>query len=247
MMKLSCIIVEDIQIAADFLRKFCEKSELIDVKGHFLNVADALEFLDKERVDLLFLDIEMPGANGFDLLDSLTYSPKIILTTSKTEYAFDAFQYHVNDYLKKPFTYKRFLEAIQKLQQSITPAENAISQPAVAQPAATPAQPSPDTDFIFIKAEDKLIKLKKDDILFLESMRDYVKFVTPVKSYITYSTLKNMEEKLLGPIFMKVHRSYIINITKIDDIRGNTIYLLGNQVPIGKGHKEEVAARLNIL
>ena len=109
-------------------------------------------------------------------------------------------------------------------------------------PAATT-----DTDFLFIKAEDKLIKLKKDDILFLESMRDYVKFVTPAKNYITYSTLKNMEEKLIGPNFIKVHRSYIVNINKIDDIRGNTIYLLGNQIPIGKGHKEEVAARLNIL
>lgn len=244
-MKLTCIIVEDIQIAADFLRKFCEKSDMVEVKGHFLNVADALEFLDREKVDLLFLDVEMPGATGFDLLDSLTYSPKIILTTSKTEYAFDAFQYHVNDYLKKPFTYKRFLEAIHKLQhqtQNPEPASAPVAQQAVPNTAQVT-----DTDFLFIKAEDKLVKIKKDDILFLESMRDYVKFVTPGKSYITYSTLKNMEEKLIDPIFLKVHRSYIVNITKIDDIRGNIIYLLGNQIPIGKGHKEEVAARLNIL
>jgi DNA-binding LytR/AlgR family response regulator len=241
-MKLSCIIVEDIQIAADFLRKFCEKSDLVEVKGHFMNVADALEFLDQERVDLLFLDVEMPGANGFELLDRLTYSPMIILTTSKTEYAFNAFQYHVNDYLKKPFTYKRFLEAIQKLQQQAADTGPAPS------PTPTPHTPSqPDSDFLFIKAEDKLIKLKKDDILFLESMRDYVKFVTSGKSYITYSTLKNMEEKLIGQTFLKVHRSYIVNINKIDDIRGNTIYVLGNQIPIGKGHKEDLATRLNIL
>jgi DNA-binding LytR/AlgR family response regulator len=241
-MKLSCIIVEDIQIAADFLRKFCEKSDLVEVKGHFLNVTDALEFLDRERVDLLFLDIEMPGANGFDLLDRLTYSPMIILTTSKTEYAFNAFQYHVDDYLKKPFTYKRFQEAIQKLQLK------AAAVLAPASPAPAPAATAlADPDFLFIKAEEKLIKLKKDDILFLESMRDYVKFVTPAKSYVTYSTLKNMEEKLIGPNFLKVHRSYIVNINKIDDIRGNTIYLLGNQIPIGKGHKDEVTARLNIL
>jgi len=239
-LKTTCIIVEDIKIAADFLRKFCEKSDLVEVKGHFLNVADALEFLDEEKVDLIFLDVEMPGANGFDLLDRITYSPMIILTTSKTEYAFDAFQYHVNDYLKKPFTYKRFLEAIQKLQQP-------GPDPAPAQPVPAAAAQAADSEFLFIKSEDKLIKLKKDDILFLESMRDYVKFVTPGKSYITYSTLKNMEEKLNGPTFLKVHRSYIVNITKIDDIRGNTIYLLGNQVPIGKGHKEDLATRLNIL
>ena len=243
-MKLSCIIVEDIQIAADFLRKFCEKSDLVEVKGHFLNVADALEYLDHERVDLLFLDIEMPGASGFDLLDRLTYSPMIILTTSKTEYAFNAFQYHVDDYLKKPFTFKRFQESIQKLQQKVSTAQ-ALAAPAA--PAFPTSVASAETDFLFIKAEDKLIKLKKDDILFLESMRDYVKFVTPARNYITYSTLKNMEEKLIGANFLKVHRSYIVNITKIDDIRGNTIYLLGNQIPIGKGHRDEVASRLNIL
>ena len=237
-MKLSCIIVEDIQIAADFLRKFCEKSDLVEVKGHFLNVMDALEYLDQERVDLLFLDVEMPGANGFELLDRLTYSPMIILTTSKTEYAFNAFQYHVNDYLKKPFTYKRFIEAIGKLQQ----------QPAETSPTPQlPVSLQTDAEFLFIKADDKLTKIRKDDILFLESMRDYVKFVTPSRNFMTYSTLKNMEEKLNGQTFLKVHRSYIVNLSKIDDIRGNTIYILGNQIPIGKGHKEDLEARLNIL
>ena len=245
-MKTTCIIVEDIQIAADFLKKFCEKSGLVDVKGHFLNVSEALAFLDEHKPDLIFLDVEMPDANGFELLDSLTYDPKIILTTSKTEYAFDAFQYNVNDYLKKPFTYKRFLEAVQKIQSSqiapIQPAATAATATATASPST-----SPDIDFLFIKADEKLVRLKKDDILFMESMRDYVKFVTPGKTYITYSTLKSMEEKLAGPSFLKVHRSYIININKIDDIRGNTIYVQGNAIPVGKGHKEELAARLNIL
>jgi DNA-binding LytR/AlgR family response regulator len=237
-MKTTCIIVEDIQIAADFLKKFCEKSGLIEVKGHFLNSASALEFLEGSKVDLLFLDIEMPGATGFELLDRLTYSPMIILTTSKTEYAFDAFQYHVTDYLKKPFTYKRFLEAIQKIQKP---------EPAPTPVSPLPAPSLPDIDFLFIKAEDKLIKLIKDDIFFIESMRDYVKFVTASRNYTTYSTLKNLEEKLNGGKFLKVHRSFIVNINKIDDIRGNTIYLQGNQIPIGKGHKDELARRLNIL
>lgn len=235
-MKTTCIIVEDIQIAADFLIKFCEKSDLIDVKGHFLNVADALAFLDECQTDLIFLDVEMPGASGFELLDRLKYAPRVILTTSKTEYAFDAFQYNVSDYLKKPFTYKRFLESLQKIQ-------------AATAPSGVPPPPplTIDTDFLFIKAEEKLIKLKKEDILYIESMRDYVKFVTPARTYITYSTLKNMEERLAGQIFLKVHRSYIININKIDDIRGNTVYVQGSAIPVGKGHKDELAARLNIL
>lgn len=246
-MKITSIIVEDIQIAADFLKKFCEKSDLVEVKGHFLNVTDALEYLDKDRVDLIFLDVEMPGATGFDLMDRLTYSPKIILTTTKTEYAFDAFQYNVSDYLKKPFSYKRFMESIQKI-SAADAAAAAAATPAPAAPTATPAgEITAEQGALFIKAEGKLVKLNQEDIVFIESMRDYVKFVTPVHKYVTYSTLKNLEEKLSKTTFLKVHRSYIVNINKIDDIRGNTIYLQGNQIPIGKGHKEEVIRRLNIL
>ncbi|MBS1563924.1 MAG: response regulator transcription factor [Bacteroidetes bacterium] len=250
-MKITSIIVEDIQIAADFLKKFCEKSELVEVKGHFLNVTDALEYLDKDRVDLIFLDVEMPGATGFDLMDRLTYSPRIILTTTKTEYAFDAFQYNVSDYLKKPFSYKRFLESIQKISKTDQPSA-APAQPAPAPPSSA-AAPAPSGEMtmeqgaLFIKAEGKLVKLNPDDIVFVESMRDYVKFVTPQNKYVTYSTLKNLEEKLSKATFLKVHRSYIVNINKIDDIRGNTIYIQGNQIPIGKGHKDEVLKRLNIL
>ena len=230
---MTCIIVEDIQMAADILTKFCEKSGLVKVKGHFLNVSDALTFLDDNKVDLIFLDVEMPGATGFDLLDNLTFTPKIILTTSKTEYAFNAFQYHVDDYLKKPFTYKRFVESLQKVQKESTPSLN-------------PA-PTKEADHLFIKVETKLVKVIVNDILYLESMGDYVRFVTPTKKYVTLNTMKNLEEKLSKETFLKVHRSYIINIPRIDDVQGNTIYIQGNQVPIGKGHREEVLKRLNIV
>ena len=227
---MTSIIVEDIQMAADFLRKFCEKSGLVEVRGHFLNVADALQFLDKENVDLIFLDVEMPGATGFELMDSLTYRPKVILTTSKTEYAFDAFQYHVDDYLKKPFTYKRFLESIEKIQKVGATQEVSI-----------------ETDHLFIKVDTKLVKLMNNDILYVESMGDYVKFVTAEKKYVSLNTLKNLEEKLSKKDFLKVHRSYIVNITKIDDLQGNTVYINGNAIPIGKAHKEDVMKRLNII
>src|SRR2546423_1374698 len=170
---MTCIIVEDIQMAADILRKFCEKSGLLKVEGHFLNVADALAFLDDNKVELIFLDVEMPGATGFDLLDNLTFNPKIILTTSKTEYAFNAFQYHVDDYLKKPFTYKRFFEAVEKIQKQEPPAQVA----------------SKESDHLFIKVDTKLIKLQNHDILFVESMGDYVRFVTAAKKYVTLNTL----------------------------------------------------------
>jgi len=230
MKTIKSIIVEDIQVAADFLRKFCEKSGKVDVLGHFLNVEDALGFLNQNVVDLIFLGVEMPGATGFDLLDRISYSPKVILTTSKTEYAFNAFQYNVADYLKKPFTYQRFLESIAKIEVTSDIAAAKVDQ-----------------DHLFIKVDTKLIKLQNTDILFVESMGDYVKFVTPNKKYVTLNTIKNLEEKLDKATFLKVHRSYLVNLTKIDDLDGNILLIQGNQVPISKGHREEVLKRLNII
>ena len=154
----------------------------------------------------------------------------MILTTSKTEYAFDAFQYHVDDYLKKPFTYKRFLESIEKIQK-----------------VGATTEVSVEADHLFIKVDTKLVKLMNNDILYVESMGDYVKFVTPEKKYVSLNTLKNLEEKLSKSSFLKVHRSYIVNITKIDDLQGNTVYINGNAIPIGKAHKDDVMKRLNII
>lgn len=229
-MNLTCVIVEDLQVAADYTKKCCEKSGMVDVKEHFTNVKEALEFLNQNSVDLLFLDVEMPGATGFDLLDQLAYVPTVILTTSKPEYAFDAFEYNVTDFLKKPFTYQRFLEALQKVTAQRESSSATVSD-----------------DHIFIKTDGKLVRLNNEDILFIESMGDYVKFVTTDKKYITHNTIKNLEEKINRESFMKVHRSYIINISKIDDIRENDLYIKGNEIPVSKAHKPEVLKRLNII
>lgn len=231
-MNLNCIIVEDLAVAAEYTRKCCEKSEQLDIKGVFKNVEEALAFLNVEQVDLIFLDVEMPGANGFELLDQLSYAPKVVLTTSKQEYAYNAFEYHVTDFLKKPFTYQRFMEALQKV----------IDQHQVEELPSAPVQ-----DYIFIKSDGKLVRLNNEDILYIESMGDYVKFVTNEKKYITHHTIKGLEEKINKEFFMKVHRSYIINITKIDDIRENDLYIRGNEIPISKAHKSDVLKRLNII
>jgi DNA-binding LytR/AlgR family response regulator len=230
-MSWTAVIVEDLQVAADYLAKCCEKSGVVEVKAHFPNVAEALDYLNKNSVDILFLDVEMPGATGFELLDQLAYYPKVFLTTSKQEYAYDAFEYNVTDFLKKPFTYQRFQEALNKLTTS--GGDSGVSSTA--------------TDHIFIKSDGKLVRLNNDDILFIESMGDYVKFVTNDKKYITHNTIKNLEEKVNRQSFIKVHRSYIINITKIDDIRENDLFIKGHEIPISKAHKAEVLKRLNII
>lgn len=229
-MNLTCVIVEDLQVAADYLKKCCEKSGQVSVMGHFPNVQEALKFLNENSVDILFLDVEMPGATGFDLLDQLAYVPKVVLTTSKPEYAYDAFQYNVSDFLKKPFTYQRFQEALQKVNVQRESSSATV-----------------DEDHIFIKTDGKLVRLNNDDILYIESMGDYVKFVTADKKYITHNTIKNLEEKISKESFMKVHRSYIINISKIDDIRENDLFIKGNEIPVSKAHKPEVLKRLNII
>ncbi len=233
-MNVSCIIVEDLQVAADYLAKCCEKSGQVKVNGHFTNVSDALKYLNEHTVDLIFLDVEMPGATGFELLDQLAYSPKVILTTSKPEYAYDAFEHNVTDFLKKPFTYQRFTDALKKLSLPLpSEKDNMITETGI--------------DHIFIKADGKLIRLNNIDILYIESMGDYVKFVTSDKKFVTHNTLKNLEEKINKSDFMKVHRSYIINIHKISNLRENDLFISGKEIPISKAHKQEVLKRLNII
>ena len=229
---MKCIIVEDLPIAADFLHRFCVQCEMLDVAGVFPDAESALAFLDQNRVDLIFLDVEMPGATGFELLDQLSYEPKVILTTSKAEYAYDAYQYFVDDFLKKPFSYKRFLEALEKV------------RPVARKQTSTELLTK---EYLFIKVDQKVVKLKNDDILFIESMGDYVRFVTHAKKYTVLTTLKNLDQKLDQNIFLKVHRSYIVNMSQIDDLQGNIIFIKEQEVPIGKAHKEEVMSRLDII
>ena len=236
-MSLSCIIVEDLQVAANYLIKCCEKSNLVEVKGHFTNVPDALLFVNENTVDLIFLDVEMPGPNGFELLDQIAFLPKIILTTSKKEYAYDAFEYKVTDFLKKPFTYERFLEALRKVQAAPNP-------PAAENTTVTETEAS---DHIYIKSDGKLIRLSNDSILFIESMGDYVKFVTADKKYVTHNTIKNLEDKVNKHHFLKVHRSYIVNLHKIDDMRENCLFIGGAEIPVSKAFRPIVISRLNIL
>ncbi|MEO8582329.1 MAG: LytTR family DNA-binding domain-containing protein [Flavitalea sp.] len=227
---ISCVIIEDLKVASDYLAKCCIKSGEVELKGSFPDVHQALEFLNQNTVDVLFLDVEMPGATGFELLDNLTYSPKVILTTSKEEYAYNAFQYNVADFLKKPFTYKRFTEALEKVTGKT---EKSLVGNTV--------------NHLFIKSDGKLIRLNNDDILFIESLGDYVRFVTSNKKYVTHNTIKNLEDKVNKECFMKVHRSYIINLQKIDDIRENDLFINGIEIPISKSLRADVMKRLTIL
>jgi DNA-binding LytR/AlgR family response regulator len=228
-MKLRCIIVEDEPLARSFLEKFCNRSGMLTVAGLFPNAEEALAFLKNNEVDIIFLDVEMPGINGFQLLDQLVYMPRIVLTSSKTEYAYTAFEYNVTAYLKKPIQYNRFIDSINKIRESLN---------------NNTAEHNPED--IFIKSDGKFVRLSYEDILFIESVGDYVKYVTTAKKYITHSTLRAIEEKMDKRFFLKVHRSYIVNIRKIKDIQDHTLVIEGSVIPISKTHKAEVMERLRI-
>jgi DNA-binding LytR/AlgR family response regulator len=229
-MKPKAIIVDDEPLARSFLERYCEKNGNLEVAGSFPSAIIALEFLKLNEIDILFLDVEMPDITGFQMLDQLQYMPKIILTTSKTDYAFDAFQYNVADYLKKPFTFNRFQEAVSKV----------IDKDVVTKTEAK-------QDDIYIKSEGKFTRLNYHDILYIESVGDYVKYITNSKHYLTHSTLKAVEEKMNRDHFMKVHRSYIVNLHKIKDIQDYSLVIEGKVIPISKVHKPDVMQRIKVV
>lgn len=237
-MKQKIIIVDDEPMSRSFLERYCEKIGDIEVCGSFEDAETALSYLNKNEIDILFLDVEMPDLSGFQLLDQLQYMPKVILTTSKIDYAFSAFQYGVVDYLKKPISYNRFQEAITKIREM-----QHKNIPALA--AIKPGDTSQDE--IFIKADGKLTRLNYHEILYIESVGDYVKYFTSTRNYLALSTLKSVEEKMSNNHFMKVHRSYIVNLQKIKDIQDNSLVIEGKVIPISKSHKSEVMSRIKVV
>jgi DNA-binding LytR/AlgR family response regulator len=230
-MKLNCIIVDDEPLSRGFLKRFCEKSDKAIVKEQFANATDALAYLRSNEIELIFLDVEMPGINGFQMLDHLSSSPKVIMITSKTDYAYTAFEYNVVDFLKKPVTYRRFLNALEKV-------EKACKHDVI-------TDDSNENNF-FIKSNGGHVKLGYDEILYIEGMGDYVKYVTSDKKYITHDTLKAIEGTIGGENFMKVHRSYIVNIKKIKDFADNTVNVHGVSIPVSKSNKIILLQKLGI-
>lgn len=229
-MKLKCIIVEDELMARMALQRLCEKHDSLSLIAVFENVKDALQFLSKESVDLIWLDVEMPELSGFDLLKNLSAMPQVIMTTSKVEYAFEAYQYQVTDYIRKPITFPRFKIAVEK----------------VLELNARKTTTSPERNEIYVKTDGRYIRLSYNDILYIENIGDYVKIYTNKQSYVVHTTMKYLEEKL-GNSFLRVHRSFIVHLDKIVDIEENTLVVENKVIPISRANKPELMNRLNML
>ncbi len=229
---MKSIIVDDEAAARAIVEQLCSKVTDIEVIGEFPNALQAIKFLNKENVDIIFLDIHMPDFTGFDFIDTLHEPPKIILITSDPKFALNAFEYPcIVDYLTKPISEERFLRSIEKLRslsESAIPNQNA-------------------TKDLYVNIDRRLVKINIDSINIIEAKGDYIQIRTENKKYIVHATLKKIEEKLPSHLFLKVHRSYIINTSKIVDIEDNSVVIGKEVVPVSRGNKEALMKRLNLL
>jgi len=211
------------------------------VLEEFPNAMQAIKFLNKNEVDLIFLDIHMPDFTGFDFIDTLKNPPKIILTTSDKNFAIEAFSYEcIVDYLVKPITLPRFQKAIQK-------AENFVTTIDAAPVTTKSAKVDPAEKEMYVNIDRRLIKIEFNKVYLIEAKGDYILIKTEDKNYTVHSTLKKIQEKLPDSSFLKVHRSFIINFRKIIDIEDNSVLIAKNVVPISRSNRPELMKRLNLL
>lgn len=225
-MNRTCIIVEDQPPAQRILQKFIGDLGTLDLVGTFSNALEALSFLQTNTVDLIFLDIHLPKISGMDFLKTLKNPPQVILTTAFSEYALESYEYNVVDYLLKPFSFQRFVQAVNK--------SNAAQPEKITEIVQEQSQKS--TSF-FIKSGYDLIKVNAEDILYLKSDADYTEIITTTKTHLSSESLKYWLETL-GKSFCQVHKSYILNTQHLQKVSGNQVYLNNNtMIPIGRAYK----------
>ena len=228
---MNSIIVDDDPLMLKLVEGLIAKAGTIEHLKSFSNPREAQEFIRNEKVDLIFLDVEMPEMSGIDLIQSLQYKPQVILITSKESYAVDAFKLEVTDYLVKPPTFERFMKACKRAEENL----------------AERGKFEVSKDKLFIKVDSHLVGINIDEITMVEAMADYVGIFAGEKKYVVYSTMKGIESKLPPSVFVRVHRSYIVNINRINSIEDGTLTIGQKLIPVGVTYKEKLMNTLNLL
>ncbi len=224
---MNCIIIEDQAPAQRILKKYIQDIGSLQLKATFSDAIQAMDFLKNNEIDLIFLDIHLPKISGIDFLKTLPNPPNIILTTAFPDYALESYEFNVSDYLLKPFSFQRFIKAVSKV-----PSKNTISQ--------TQSTAEKTRKEIFIKSGYEHIKITIENILYIKSDADYTELFLPQKKYLSSEPLRYWLENLNSNQFIRIHKSYIINTSKIEKIAGNQIYLNeGKVIPIGRAYKED--------
>jgi DNA-binding LytR/AlgR family response regulator len=231
---LNCIIIDDEPLSRKGLKEYIADIDFLNLVGEFDNPLGASEIISAGEVQLLFLDIQMPKITGIDFFRTLKNPPPVVFTTAYPQYALDGFEVNALDYLVKPVSFDRFLKAAMKAKEFYE----------VRQKNRTESVPGAGVEYFFIKADNKLVKIAFDDILFVEALQNYVTIHTATKKYISYLTFKSVEDYLPAEKFIKVHKSFIISAVKVDSIEGNEIRMGQHQVPISRSLKDEVTDKL---
>lgn len=233
---MKSIIVDDEKMARVIIQTLADDIKGLSVIEEFSSAIEAMKFLNENKVDLIFLDIHMPGFNGLDFIKALKNPPKIILTTSDPKFAIEAFEYDfIIDYLLKPIETSRFQKAISK-------AENKILEK-----TSTSIKPIDNSNDFYVNIDRRLIKIDLSSIYLVEAKGDYIHIKTDDKNYVVHSTLKKIEEKLPDSLFLKIHRSFIINIKKIIDIEDNSVLIKKDVIPVSRSKRPELMKRLDLL
>src|SRR6186997_1565409 len=236
--KIKCLVIDDEQPAREILQKHIEGVESLELAGSCNNAVEALSFLQSNPVDLLFLDIQMPHILGTSFIRTLKNPPKIIFTTAYRKYAVEGFELDAVDFLLKPIGFDRFLKAVNKILQ--TNLQSNLSEPDKTENNKEQAQP-----FLYFRSDRKMVKVLFNDILYIEGLRDYIKIFTTTKTIVTKHLLASLQEMLPADSFLRIHRSYIVSINKIDSYRSDMIEIAKKELPIGRLYKHDVNKLLN--
>jgi DNA-binding LytR/AlgR family response regulator len=237
--KITCLAVDDEPLALSILKKYIESVETLELVGCCQNAVQALQLLQQYKVDLIFLDIQMPQIMGTDFIRTLKKSPKVIFTTAFRKYAIEGFELDAVDYLLKPISFERFLKAVNKVLQTNFDAPNAIYQLNESASQSAPAH-------LYFRVDRKMVKVFLHDILYIEGFSDYVKIITSSKILITKQLISALEETLPEENFIRIHRSFIISINKINSYNSDTIIIGNAELPIGRLYKQNVIRRLQL-
>ncbi|WP_439556925.1 LytR/AlgR family response regulator transcription factor [Dyadobacter sp.] len=236
MQKTNCLIVDDEPIARDILKTYCAHFPYLNVLGSLGNALEIKPVLFEQKVDILFLDINMPVMDGVTFLKTLKNPPQVIFTTAYREYALDAFELSACDYLLKPFSLERFVVAVDKAMDRLQPNSAPVSEISAQKP----------DDFIFIKTDGKIFKIPFNDLLYAEASGNYIKIVLTNTTLLPAMTFSNFEELLPKSTFIRIHRSFIVNKSKISHIEGNRIFLNQTEFPIGTSYREGLLKELGL-
>jgi DNA-binding LytR/AlgR family response regulator len=227
---MKCVILDDEPLAVELLTKYINDTASLSLTFASTNAFDTIQFIQKNEVDIIFLDVQMPELSGIQVLKIIGNQYKVILTTAYTDYALDGYEYNVLDYLLKPIAYERFLKAVNKVTATTT--------------VAVTKTVSAEDDFIFIKSDSKMIKITIPEILFVEGMKDYICIQTHKEKLITLQNLKTLEQHLPVQQFMRVHKSYIVALNKIEVIERNRIFIGNHCIPIGDTYRDNFLKRI---